>query len=115
MKLSLALNKELPWKEFNISLPALKAAVDVLIPGKCCGLSIATGSVLNVNFDEEITEEQWQLVVDMYADVDEDHAMATDYVAQATIDADTAAKKASGKAKLLALGLSADEVVAMLG
>lgn len=119
-KLETAILMELPWKEFNVSLPALKAAVNALAPGKCCGITIGHGGVLWVNFDEEISADERQSVLDMWDGVDADSEMAADYKSKEEIkaEADTAkaALKAAAKAKILAAiaGLSSEEADALL-
>ena len=103
---------ELEWKSFSVNLDKVNAWMKNNAKD-CCGIS--AGQKLTVHFTSEPHEDEtaaielyWEA---MHAEADE----AKEYVSQADQEAARAAKKESGKAKLLALGLTADEVAAIVG
>ena len=103
---------KLEWKEFNVNLQMLetwlKAQSDLYVGN-------SADTALTLWFSEEPSEEVKEAVETKWAEIDEESDEAATYVsAQDVLDAQVA-KKASGKAKLLALGLTQDEVDALLG
>jgi len=103
---------KLEWKEFNVNLQMfetwMKAASDLYVGN-------SADTALTLWFSEEPSEEVKDAVEIKWDEIDEMSEEAETYVsAQDVLDAQVA-KKASGKAKLLALGLTQDEVDALLG
>lgn len=106
------LQVELSWKNYNVNLDkvceSLRTAVDPAI-----GLSAA--GTLQVWGPEDMTEEHVADIQAYWDSISETSVETTSYKSFDDIKADIATKKASGKAKLLALGLTEDEVSAILG
>jgi len=104
---------ELSWKEFNVNLEMVKAAIAAIGGEEFCGSSADT--CLKVHFNEDPGQSVKDAVAAYWDGVLVDGAEATGYESAADIAAVAATKKASGKAKLLALGLTEEEVNALLG
>jgi hypothetical protein len=101
------------WKEFNISVPALKVAVEAIDSEKFVGISSDVN--LRFHFSEEPTGQVKDDIDALWDAIDAQHEIATSYVSKEDIAADEAAKKASGMAKLIALGLTEAEATALVG
>lgn len=105
---------ELSWKEHSVDLEAFNAAIKAQ-DSNCCGTS-ADSNKLTVHFIEQASEEAKAAVAAQWAELDdEEHAMCASYKSQAQKASEKEALKASGKAALIALGLSEAQVNAMLG
>lgn len=103
---------ELQWKEFNIDLRALDAKMRL-------DYASYTGnqaySILELWFSEELSQEDKDAIVAYWDGLTEESDEASSYESAADLEADRIAKKASAKAKLEALGLTEDELKAILG
>lgn len=102
------------WKEFNVSLVLLETWLRENAGAGYCG-NCASGASLELYFIEEPSQEIKDAVQAYWDGLEDDSAEASDYKSQEQINADVEAKKASAKAKLLALGLTEDEVNALVG
>lgn len=104
---------ELQWKDgVKVNLPALDAQLRA-------DHSEYSGnqaySKLELWFNQEPSQAAKNAINDLWASIDEDHELAASYKSAEEIKAEQEAKKASAKSKLAALGLSADELKALLG
>jgi hypothetical protein len=102
----------LQWKDFNVDLGAFDAQMRADHP-------TYTGNQahkhLELWFTEELHQDDQDLIKMAWDEIDENHAMTKSYRSAAQVKADVDAKRASGMAKLAALGLTADELKAILG
>lgn len=104
---------ELQWKEFNIDLPALDSQLRASYPSYVGNQAY---SVLELWFNEEPSQEDKDAIQALWDGIEDDqHALAQSYTSQADIEAEIEVKKQSAKTKLLALGLTEDEVKALVG
>ena len=103
---------EMQWKEFSVDLRAVEAHMRSSFESYAGNQ--AAGS-LELWFNEELSQEDQSAVIAYWDDIHDDSAEATSYQSAADLAAEVAAKKASGKAKLAALGLSEDEIAALVG
>ncbi len=103
---------KLQWKEFNVDLAALDQQLRADHPAYVGNQAHAH---LELWFSEEPSQEAKEAIESMWAALDAAHVLAQSYKSANQLMADKEAKKASAKAKLEALGLSADEVKALLG
>lgn len=107
---------ELQWKEFSVNLPMLDQKLRAEHPEYAGNQA---HNILELWFTEEPSQEAKEEIVAYWEALDEESEEATSYKTQAQIEADAAAdkaaKKASAAAKLEALGLTADEIAAILG
>lgn len=103
----------LQWKEFNVNVDAVKSWISENLSAEISGVS--ANNTLQVHFIETPNEED-QTALNAYWDgLTEESSEATSYQSMADLEADRMAKKASAKAKLEALGLTEDELKAILG
>ena len=107
----------LQWKEFNLNLQSVKEWIDANLDAECVGLS--AHSKLEAHFTDEPSEQDksdlqayWNGLTDQS---DEATSYQTAEQIKAAADADRAAKLASARTKLEGLGLTAEEVSAILG
>jgi len=107
-------NLELQWREFNVSLPSLMIWIGANITStQCVGLSANSSLQIHMEFEPN---EQEKLGLQSYWDGLTDQSQeAQDYVPSVDLEAAKQIKKASAEAKLIALGLTQDEVNAILG
>ncbi len=103
---------KLDWKEYNVDLEALQVHLKSLYPNLD---GCAAGRELSLIFFEEPSQEDKDAVVALWESIDAEHEMVASYKSQAQRIEEKMAKKESGKAKLLALGLTEDEVAALIG
>lgn len=108
---------DLAWKSFNVNVKEFSDAVLAAHPDCKGAQSCAT---LEIWFLEKPAQETEDAIKAMWDAIDSDqHSMALSYKPMSQIiaeeQADKAAKKASAKAKLLALGLSEAEADAIIG
>lgn len=104
---------KLEWKEFNVDLKTLDAQLRASYPTYAGNQA---HSCLELWFTEEPSQEDKELIQLMWDEIDSDqHAMAQSYQSAGVVKAEAEAKKASAKAKLAALGLTEDELKALLG
>lgn len=104
---------ELQWKQFSLSLPAVRAWIDANLTAECVGLS--ANNKLEVHFSEEPSQTDKDALQAYWDGLDENSTEAQEYTSMQAILADKAAKAASAKAKLAALGLTQEEIEAILG
>jgi hypothetical protein len=105
------------WKQFNINTPkaieAMQALIQTQIVASCCNSS------LQVHFNEEPTQEEKDLIQMYWDDLIETSTEATSYKSSNQIKQETEtakqALKDSAKVKLATLGLSNDEINAIIG
>lgn len=102
---------KLDWKGFNISLPAVHEWMQAHAGDQYCGTQ--AGAKLELWFLSEPSQEIQEAIAAKWLALDEDSDEAAAYKSHAEILSEKAAKKASAKAKLLALGLSEDEIAAL--
>lgn len=107
---------DLNWKQFNISLPALRTWIDANIETPCVGIS--ANSKLQIHFAAELSELDKNDLLSYWEAIDEESPEAVAYMTaeqiKAAEQAELQAKKDSAKAKLLALGLTEAEIEAIL-
>lgn len=104
---------ELGWKEFNLCLASVEAWMKANAGPDYCGNQAHRH--LELWFLEEPSQEIKDAIQAHWDSLDEHSDEAVAYKSAYECKAEASAKKASGKAKLLALGLSAEEVVALVG
>jgi hypothetical protein len=102
----------LQWKEFSVDLRALDASLRAAHPHYAGNQA---HSVLELWFDEEPSQEDKDAIEALWAALDPDDAMVENYQSAAQLKTAADAKRESGRAKLAALGLSEDELKALLG
>lgn len=109
-------NIEMAWKEFNLNLEMVQSATKALAPDMILGVS--AGSNLTIHCADEITEEQEQDIKDYLEALTNVSVEATSYKTASEIkteqDAALTTKRASAQAKLMALGLTEEEVNAII-
>lgn len=101
---------EMQWKEFNVSLPSIDAfckAQSEDYKGN------SADSALGLWFENEPSDEIKVAIQAKWDGMSDSSAEVVNYKSRDQIAAEQAAKKASGKAKLLALGLTEDEIAAL--
>ena len=103
---------ELQWKDFSIDLEALDAQMHKDYEHYSCNQA---QSVLELWFTEEISEEDKSAIQDMWDKLKKNSKLAKSYQSQADIDAEKEAAKKAAKAKLIDLGLTEDDLKALLG
>ena len=105
---------DLEWKEHNVDLSAFDAWCKENAGAQYCGNS--ADSKLHLWFLEEPSEEEKAACADKWETLDDaEDEMCASYKSAEELAVAAAAKKASAKAKLAALGLDADELKAILG
>lgn len=106
---------ELEWKEFNVSLDAVNSWMQANAGEEYCGLS--GNDKLQIHFENEPSAEEKEAIADYWEALDEESDEAVSYQSaeqiKAAVEADKAAKKAAASAKLIALGLSQEEIDAL--
>ncbi len=103
---------ELEWKEFNLDLNTIHAWMQANAGEQYSGSS--ADSTLKLHFLEEPSQEEKDAIVAYWEALDEESDEAANYMSAADIEAEKATKAAAGKAKLIALGLTEDEVNALI-
>lgn len=105
--------KELAWKDHNVDLAAFGAWAKETLKDYCGASADVSYRLhfLEVPSDDDIAaiDLKWEELDDAK------HEMCVSYKTKDQIEAEVLAKKESAKAKLLALGLSAEEVAALVG
>ena len=106
---------ELDWKEFNMSLSAIHSWMQTNAGEEYCGLS--ANNKLQVHFKNEPSQEEKEAVTNYWEALDEESDEAVNYQTAEEIKTDVNAIKATAKstasAKLLALGLTEEEIAAI--
>ena len=103
---------ELQWKAFKVDLTALDQQLRADHPEY---VGNQAHNVLELWFNADIGESAKSSIEALWASIDENSALAQSYKSQEQVGAAKEVKKASAAAKLEALGLTADEVKALLG
>ena len=103
---------KLEWKEFNEDLRAIDAFVKLQSEDY---KGNSADSALTLWFENEPSEEIKQAIADKWDGLSAESEEAASYQSAAQIEAEKEAKKASARAKLAALGLTEDELAAILG
>lgn len=105
-------NLELSWKEFNVNLEVMTDFAKSL-DENCVGGSADVN--FRLHFTSDPSAETIEAIQDKWDSLDEESAEVASYKSMEQIEADRQDKRASAKAKLTALGLTAEEVAAILG
>lgn len=111
----------LQWKEYSVNLEKVEDALKAMLGADYIGSSgIGAGSTthaegLHLHLSENVTDGQKSDIQDYWDAITEESEEATAYQSNAEIEAIKATKKAEGKAALIALGLTEDQVNAMIG
>ena len=107
----------LQWQSFNVDLNTINIWMLAHAGANYCGLS--ANSQLQVHFVEDPGGTVASDVASYWADLDDSSPEATNYMSEADRIAAAAATRAtnliSAKSKLEVLGLTADEIAAILG
>ncbi len=103
---------KLSWKEFSVDLRALDAKMRLDYPSY---VGNQAHSDLELWFSEELSQEDQDAIQAYWDALTEESEEAESYMSMEDLLADKEAKAAAGKAKLLALGLTEEEIAAMLG
>jgi hypothetical protein len=103
----------LKWKDFSVSLPAVSAQIATLAGSAFCGLS--ADATLRAHFTDDPGQTVMDSIQAYWDGITSESSEATGYTSAASIAATVASAKASGIAKLKALGLSDSEVAALVG
>lgn len=104
----------LDWKEdLSLDLNMVDVKLKELAGENCCGNQAA--AQLEIWFLEEPAQEIKDLIQAYWDSLDESSPEAEAYKSADARKEEAQAKKASGKAKLLALGLTEEEVAALMG
>jgi len=104
---------DLDWKNINIDLNTVNAWLKANAGTNYAGLS--ADSQLHVWFTDEPPQDFISAVQNYWNSLDEKSAEATNYKSSADRKADVENKAISAKTKLKALGLTDDEISALLG
>lgn len=101
---------KLPWKEFNVDLKAVEAFARAQ-SDLCTGTS---GDYdFQVHFESEPEDEVKEAIQAKWDEIEADSAEAESYKSKEEIAAEVEVKKNSAKSKLLALGLTEEEIAAL--
>jgi len=103
---------ELPWKQFNVDIRAVDAQLRLDYASYAGSQASYT---LELWFNEEPSEQDKTDIQAMWDGITEESEEAQSYESQADIETARLAKVASARAKLAALGLTEDELKAILG
>lgn len=101
---------KLEWKEFNVDLKAIETWAKAQ-SNDCTGSS--ADYAFTLYFNNEPSDEIKDAIQAKWDGLTPDSAEALSYKSKDQIASDKAAKKASAKSKLLALGLSEEEIAAL--
>lgn len=103
---------EMNWKSFNVNLQKLDQDLRALYPNY---VGNQAHRVLELWFKEEISEEIKAEIEKMWEDLTETSEKAVSYKSQSEISEEQNNKKQSAKSKLKALGLTDEEILALMG
>lgn len=103
---------ELQWKEFNVNLFELDKDLREIYPSY---IGNQAHSILELWFDREILEEEKLAIEEMWNNISEKSVHATSYKSQDQINEEQKNKKQSAKDKLKKLGLTEEEISALMG
>lgn len=102
------------WKDFSLDMNAVHAWMQANAGEQYCGTQ-ATEASLELWFLADPGQEIIDDIAAYWGDLDEESDEAEAYQSLEDRRAEMATKAASGKAKLAALGLTEDEIAALLG
>jgi hypothetical protein len=106
--------KELEWKQHMVDLEAFEAWAKANCGADYCGNS--ADAKLRLHFLEQPSQAIEDAIDSKWEDLDdEEHPMCVSYKSEEERKVEAQAKKASAISKLAALGLSQDELKAILG
>lgn len=106
--------KELNWKSHNVDLVAFDAWAKEALGDAYCGNS--ADAALKLHFTDMPSDDALAAIDLKWEELDDEkNEMCASYKTQAEREAEVLKKKESAKAKLAALGLDADELLALLG
>lgn len=101
---------KLEWKEFNVSL----ASIDAFCKAQSEDYTgNSADSALTLWFENEPSEEIKEVIQAKWDSIESDDVEATAYKNAEEIQAEVEIKKTSAKSKLLALGLTEEEIAAL--
>lgn len=103
---------ELEWQAFNIDLAAMETWFKANAGADYCGSSADTN--LKLHFTAEPTQAIKDAIQTKWDSLTEISDEAVSYKSYTTLSSEKETAKASGKAKLAALGLTAEEIDALL-
>lgn len=103
----------LDWKGFNVDLNTIRAWMQANVGTYFAGLSANTRLV--AHFTAEPGDSARAAVASYWAALNNSSTEATAYKSMDQRDSDLAAAAVSGKAKLAVLGLSDEEIAALIG
>jgi len=101
---------ELQWKQINIDLRAVDAKLRSEYPSY---KGNQAANCLELWFEEMPSQEDQDTIKAYWEALDESSSEAVSYKSEAQLEIEKQNKKLSAKAKLLALGLSEEEVAAL--
>lgn len=104
---------ELEWKSFNIDLNTVETWMRANAGEHYCGNQ--AGDKLTLWFLQEPDQTEKDAISTYWEALDEESDEAANYMSAEDREADKATKKESAKAKLAALGLTAEEIAAIVG
>lgn len=105
-------NIDLSWKEYQVNGRLVETNMKAL----CAKVTaVSENSSYQVHCNDDITDEEIQDIQDLWDAITDESEEATTFLSRDAQEAARAAKAASGKAKLIALGLTEDEANALLG
>lgn len=103
---------KLEWKAFNVDLAALDVSLRAAYPHYAGNQAQA---YLELWFNEEPSQEAKDAIDALWAAINAEHAMAASYQSAAQLKTAADSQKASARAKLAVLGLTTEELKALLG
>ena len=103
----------LAWKDFPVDLNLVQTWMKLHGGDNCCGVS--AGQHIVVHFIEEPTQDVKDAIQGYWEGITAESEEAISYVSAKAREQAVQDKKLSGKQKLKALGLTDDEVNALLG
>lgn len=103
---------QLEWKGFNLDLRAVEAKMKSDYPSYVRNNAY---SVLELYFSDEITQEEQDEIVAYWNGLTSESPEALSYQTKEEIEEERLAQAASAKSKLAGLGLTEDEIEALLG
>ena len=110
-------NLNLSWKSFNVSCDSIKTWLEANVETEFLGMS--ANSSLQIHFSTEPSQEEKDAINAYWDGLTDESDEAVNYQTgeqiKAAQEADKAAKIATASTKLQALGLTAEEIQAILG
>lgn len=104
---------QLNWHPFSLNLQQIDTKFRTDYPNNYVGNQ--AHSVLELYFENELTEQMKTDIQTYWDSLTAESSEAIGYISFSSIQEDRTTKKVSAKNKLLALGLTADEVKALVG